>query len=171
MKTNRLIVRKDSEVTSYHIDYNNIHEQDTFLKNLYEKNYKRVELSKAGNRPMILRGKFKRAWDGYITFTNIRPYVPGIHTKTICNHINILKDDAKKQIDIASMERNRTYYLIGRCVEYSNESGRYGFKLAMDIFEHTLFIVDNAKEYLTKDVEDACYTFDKDEYVRDKYRV
>ncbi len=29
----------------------------------------------------------------------------------------------------------------------------------------------NAKEYLTNDVEDACYTFDKDEYIRDKYRV
>ena len=138
------------------------------MKNQYDlidKNYFRLLLSKAGDKPMILRGKYKRTWDSRVTFTTIRPYIEGIHTKTICDHINILRSEVEKQIDTEKLVKNRTYFIIAYCKEYQDGSGRIGLSLASNTSEQSLFIVDD-KKYITDEVIDMCYRFSVEEFKR-----
>ena len=132
---------------------------------LIDKNYYRLLLSKAGDKPIVLRGKYKRTWDSHVTFTTIRPYIEGVHTKTVCNHINILRSEVENQIDIETLVKNRTYFIIAYCHEYRDGSGRIGLSLASNTFERTLFIVDDIK-YITDEVIDKCYRFNVEEFKR-----
>ena len=80
---------------------------------LTDKNYFRIYLKEVANRPVIVSGKFKRLHDNHLTFTTIRPYIKGIHTKTICNHLNILREECQKYLDVNGMIQNKKFYLVG----------------------------------------------------------
>ena len=133
---------------------------------LIDKNYYRVLLSQAGDKPMILKGRFKRVWNYHVTFTTVRPYIEGIHTKTICSHINILKSEVEKQIEIEKLLKNRIYFIIAYCKEYHDGSGRVGISLASDIVEKALFIGEEKRLYLTDKLIDMCYSFNVEDFKR-----
>ena len=105
------------------------------------KNYYRTKLKENMHKLLILHGKFKNISEYYVTFSTIRPYIKGVHTKTICNHLNININDVKKIIDLSELEYNRKYYMIGYVKKYNNID-RYGFKLEMKLGYPPLFICD-----------------------------
>lgn len=106
------------------------------------KNYYRIKLKENMNKLIILNGKFKKIGKYYVTFTTIRPYIRGVHTKTICNHLNININDVKKILNLSDLKYNRKYYMIGYVEKY-NKINRYGFKLEMKLKYPPLFICDN----------------------------
>ena len=98
----------------------------------YYKNHLRGELFDSKDQLVILTGKFKKVWDDHITFTAIRPYIPGVKTYTICNHICIYRKDAERVIEINNLKKNDKYYIIGYCRTYSQDT-RMGIKLAIGL--------------------------------------
>ena len=70
-------------------------EEDKELKNYY-----RVKLCECKDRPVILTGRYKKTWDKHVTFITIRPYIEGVTRLTVCDHINLLRSDVEKCVDI-----------------------------------------------------------------------
>ncbi len=73
-------------------------------KKLDRRNYMRNTLLalSAKDKPFIIRGYYAANQNlDYVTYTDIRPYVPqGASTNQICNHINITADLVERYIDI-----------------------------------------------------------------------
>lgn len=130
------------------------------------KNYYRIKLKENKNKLIILSGKFKRIGKNYITFSTIRPYIKGFHTKTMCNHLNIDKNDVKKIINLSELKYNRKYYIIGHVEKYNNVD-RYGLKLEMKLNYPPLFICDKITA-LPSAIYKMCDELDLNEYKRNK---
>ena len=133
----------------------------------YLKNYFRVKLANCGRRPVIVSGRFAKIWDKHVTFTSICPYIEGMHTIEICDHINILKRDIERVISLSSLIPKETYYLIGFCREYGN--GRMGINLAINYPFSPIMRVYTDKK-LPKDALSVAYRFPLEEYICIKQR-
>ena len=118
------------------------------------KNYYRIKLKEKRQNLIILSGKFKRIGKYYVTFTTIRPYIKGSHTKTICNHLNLNINDVKEIVDLSELKYNRKYYMIGYAEKY-NSNDRYGFKLNMKLNYPPLFICDKIRD-LPREIYNMC---------------
>ena len=129
----------------------------------YEKNYIREKLFACQDRPVILTGIFKRVWDRHITFTTIKPYIQGCFTVTICDHINLLREDVEKVYDIQEFERNKRYFIIGRCKSYRRTPMRMGVILDLTFKPSPLFRVHDFHK-MPKDVFAECHRFDIEEF-------
>lgn len=140
----------------------------TDIDDKYQKNYIRVQLEKYPGRPVILLGKFKMIHDKHITFTTIRPYIKGTHTITLCDHVNLFRPDVEPVIDIASLERNRKYYIIAYCTPYS-KSDRMGIKLATDVGFPPIIRAEGA-HVIPKEAFEICQRFSSEDYVRKNQR-
>lgn len=77
-----------------------------YVDDKYLKNYYRNRLVNYQNQPVVLSGKFKKVHDKHITFTTIRPYIKGIKTFTLCDHINLSRTEVESVIDIKMLEIN-----------------------------------------------------------------
>lgn len=135
----------------------------------YLKNYMRVKLCEPRNEPVILIGTFKKVWPKHVTFTTIRPYIKGIQTITICNHVNIKRTDLEKYIDLNSLVVNKKYYIIGYCRQYSDSNERMGVRLAMNLKGSPLIAIDSLRN-ISKDTFEKCYLFGIDDYISAKQR-
>ena len=130
------------------------------FKNKEKKNYYRSKLLEC-KRPVIVSGKFVKIWNKHVTFITIRPFLAGNHALTICNHINIRKNDLESVINLDSLVKGHRYYLIGHCREYGN--GRMGINLAKEV-EMPIFPMGDSYKYLSKDVLSVCHNFSVEEY-------
>ena len=131
------------------------------------KNYYRTKLFEYQDRPVIVSGKFSMIWDKHITFTTIRPYIPGCRTVTICNHINLYRPDVEKVFDITTFEKRKKYYIIGYCEPYGDD--RMGIRLATDC-GCVPIIRPSELGMIPLDVTCECYRFNTDEFIRDNQK-
>jgi hypothetical protein len=129
----------------------------------YLRNYIRQKLFACGDRPVIVSGIFKRIWDKHVTFTSIKPYIPGIRVMPICDHINLYRPDVEKAIDIDSLVYGARYYIIGYCEEYS-QSQRMGINLALDITDKPIFSIKEFNQ-MPPEIFSECYRFSIEEYI------
>lgn len=135
-----------------------------YVDDKYLKNYYRNRLVNYQNQPVVLSGKFKKVYDKHITFTTIRPYIKGIKTFTLCDHINLSRTEVESVIDIKMLEINRKYYIIAHCVPYRN-SERMGVRLATE-YSFTPIIRAINENVIPKEVFEVCQEFNADEYAR-----
>ena len=131
-------------------------EEDKELKNYY-----RVKLCECKDRPVILTGRYKKTWDKHVTFITIRPYIEGVTRLTVCDHINLLRSDVEKCVDIHQLREGNRYYIIGYCSEYGN--GRMGVRLATNENFMPLFLM-NEFQRIPKDIISTCHRFSIEEY-------
>lgn len=131
------------------------------------KNYFREKLREACGRLVLLKAKFKRSHEHYITFTTVRPYVRGIKTTTICNHLNIFHDDINGVVDISTLIPGRSYCIVAYCEEYKNESGRMGIRIAKDIPHSPIVLIDDVW-MIPRSTFNRCYRFRIEEYLMPK---
>ena len=131
-------------------------EEDKELKNYY-----RIKLSECKHRPVILTGRFKKIWDKHVTFITIRPFIEGVSRLTVCNHINLLRRDVERCINIDELIEGHRYYIIGYCTVYGD--GRMGVKLAIDENFSPLFKMSEF-EKIPRDILSTCHRFSIEEY-------
>ena len=101
---------------------------DAHLSKL-EKNYYRENLRNYKNKIIALIGKFVGTYLDYATFIQIKPYMQGVKTYNICDHINILLTDLKNKTSVNILEENKKYIIIGKCISYGLLGDRFGIKL------------------------------------------
>ena len=172
-KSNNLKVLVEEELVEYYnglyyfADGNLIRTRTDFSnKEIIDKelkNYYRIKLLEYQERPVIVSGKFNKIWDKHITFTTIRPYIPGCHTVTICSHINLFRPDVEKVFDVTTFEKRKKYYIIGYCEPYGDD--RMGIRLATDCGIVPI-IRPSELGMIPLDVACECYRFNTDEYIR-----
>ena len=133
-------------------------EEDQELKNYY-----RIKLCECKDRPVILTGRYKKTWDKHVTFITIRPYIEGINRITVCDHINLLRKDVERVLNIEDLVEGHRYYIIGYCSEYGN--GRMGVRLASNVSFLPLFKIDEFQK-IPKDIISTCYRFSIEDYTR-----
>jgi hypothetical protein len=136
------------------------------VEDRYDKNYLRTKLLECQDRPVILIGKFVKVWKNHVTFITIRPYIPGVRTTTICNHVNLYRPDVETVMDINQLEKGRKYYIIGRCTQYPH-SFRMGIKLDLSIKPSPLVRLSDMLNMPT-DLFSVCHRFDLDEFKSNK---
>ena len=129
----------------------------------YEINYLRNKLLECQNRPVILIGKFAKVWDKHVTFTMICPYIKGMATMSVCNHINLYRPDVEKVIDLDRLVKYDRYYIIGYCKKYPHED-RIGVNLAMDLGFSPLIRVQEFKK-IPRELFGKCHRFSIEEYM------
>lgn len=107
------------------------HVDDSYTKE--QINYFRTRLAENSNKYTILVGKFKKVWDKHVTFITIKPYIRGVNTRTLCNHINLLRDDVEKLVGLNNLIVDHVYLIIGICKCYNSNHLRFGVRLANDL--------------------------------------
>jgi hypothetical protein len=132
---------------------------------LFDKNYFRVYLKEIAGEPVIVSGKFKMIHENHLTFTTIRPYIKGCHSKTICNHLNILRDECQKYLDVSRIIKNQKFYLIGYFRAYPSDPDRYGMVLSPSIFTPPIM---NCEDFMkiVDGIYNRCHKFDKEKWYR-----
>lgn len=139
------------------------------MDNKYLKNYMRVKLCEPRHEPVILIGTFKKVWPKHVTFTTIRPYIKGVKTLTICNHINIKRTTLEKYIDLSTLVADKKYYIIGYCRQYSKENERMGVRLAENLQGPPILEIDDIRN-IPKDTFEKCHLFSIEDYISTKQR-
>lgn len=139
------------------------------IENRWLKNYMRVKLCEPRNEPVILIGTFKKVWKKHVTFTTIRPYIKGVQAITLCDHINIYRKTLEKYINFNELVKNKKYYIIGYCKQYSNSNKRIGVVLAEDINKIPIMRIGELKK-IEKDTFEKCFTFSIEEYLKAKQK-
>jgi hypothetical protein len=129
----------------------------------YLKNYMRVKLAEPRNEPVILLGTYVKTCNKHITFVKVRPFITGIRTIPICDHVNLHRGTLEKYIDVNSLEQGNIYFIIGHCKLYNDGSGRMGVNLAENINSRPIFAKGNLR-FVDKDVFEKCYKFSPEEY-------
>lgn len=168
---NNLLEKLNAEMLLYQSGYYKFQDKKLIKKGSFNvakdeedkelKNYFRVKLLECTNRPVILTGKYKRAWNKHITFTTIRPFIEGVHGLTVCNHVNLLRKDVEKCIAIENLVEGNRYYIIGYCYEYGE--GRIGVRLATnESFEPLFRMCDHMK--IPREILHTCHKFSIEEY-------
>ena len=142
----------------------------------YDKNYFRdilLELmEETDGKPNVIKCKYKERYNKkWILFTSLRPYISGIKTKTICDHIHINRIEAEKYFKFTQEHHNRTFYII--CYPwFYNYNGiiRGTVKLAKSFQVNPILFVTE-KEFI-KRIWAFCYKFNS-KWFRDKewYRL
>ncbi len=107
----------------------------------FEKNYQRLKLEKiaelTNQRPFIVKATFHckqlNFHSKHVCFTTVRPVlIPNdktVKVLTICNHINITKEQFNKYFKFPR-DRDKKYYLIVGIYSYqTNSIKRYGLRL------------------------------------------
>ena len=131
----------------------------------YLKNYMRVRLLSCTDRPVILSGIFRKIWDKHITFTSVRPYIQGIKTITICDHINLKRTDVESVINLNDLKQGKRYYIIGYCEKYPRND-RMGVRLAVENTFVPIFEIGDYKLF-PKDALAICHRFGIEENIRE----
>lgn len=134
------------------------------LTNPYLKNYMRVKLLKCTVRPVILSGVFRKVWEKHVTFTSVKPYIQGIKTLDICDHINLFRPDLERYISLDTLEFGKRYYIIGYCKKYPN-SERMGVNLPKNVKYKPVFPICDFKRF-PKDILAECHRFSIEEFIR-----
>lgn len=121
---------------------------------MYEKNYRRALLyeliGQAGNKPIIFTAKYKTTWGNRVSFSTLRPYIPGVKTKRICDHVNILRIDVEQYWTLRDMDFNHLFYLIGKPeIYYTKNVLRCGLHLVKNFSIPPIFAPHERHCYLT----------------------
>jgi hypothetical protein len=136
------------------------------LDDKIKKNYFRLYLNKTKGMPMILTGKYKQHDNHMATFTCIRPYIKGIRTRTITDHVNIFVKEFDNVVDLSTLIKNQKYYIICYGRPYNDESGRYGVSLAKDVTHNCIFHARDVEKFLTEELISKCFKFSNEEFFR-----
>lgn len=135
------------------------------MVDLFLKNYMRTKLLACTERPVILSAIYRKTWDKHITFTSVRPYIQGIKTITICDHINLKRTDVERVIDISDLIYGKRYYIIGFCEKYPKNE-RMGVRLATEYSFVPIFKIGDYRAF-PKDILASCHRFSIEENIRD----
>lgn len=135
------------------------------MLDLFLKNYMRTKLLNCTERPVILSGIYRKTWDKHITFTSVRPYIQGIKTITICDHINLKRSDVEQVMDISELVFGKRYYIIGFCEKYPRND-RMGVRLATEYAFTPIFRLGNYNAF-PKDILASCHRFSIEENIRE----
>ncbi|WP_027868839.1 hypothetical protein [Eubacterium sp. AB3007] len=127
------------------------------------KNYIRSKLYSCQDRPVIISGIFRKAWEKHVTFTSVKPFIPNTRVITICDHINLFRKDVERSIDINSLQFGERYYIIGYCRPYKRVD-RMGVQLAV---EEGFCPIFRMKDYsmMPVDIKSRCHRFSIEEYL------
>lgn len=117
------------------------------------KNYFRDELrclyEDRKNIPILFTGKYKHSDGELSTFTSIREYIPGIKTKTVCNHVNLIRRDIERYVKLTNSEHNRKFYFWAHITKYIHYGdNRHGLALAIRHSEPPIWIAQSGINYL-----------------------
>ncbi|MDA9872620.1 hypothetical protein N9C25_00185 [Saprospiraceae bacterium] len=125
------------------------------------KNYFREELINLDSqKPIIISGKYKyNSNSKWLTFTTVRPYIPKSKTYTLCNHINIKKEDVKNTHNLTEEYHNKKFYIIAYPSFYNHYNDIRGtITLANNL--HIEPILFNSDKYVINEVVlEKCYRF------------
>ena len=135
------------------------------MVDLFLKNYMRTKLLACTDRPVILSGIYRKTWEKHVTFTSVRPYIQGIKTITICDHINLKRTDVEQVIDTSTLVFGKRYYIIGFCEKY-RRNDRMGIRLATEYSFNPIFGIGNYKAF-PKDILASCHRFSIEENIRE----
>lgn len=131
------------------------------------KNYFRAKLREACGKLVLLRAKFIRAHEHYITFVSIKPYMRGVETTTVCNHLNVFNRDIEGIVDANTLKANQEYCIAAYCAEYQNGSGRMGIRIAKDVPHSPIVPIDDVW-MIPRSTFNRSYRFKIEEYLKPK---
>lgn len=129
------------------------------------KNYFRGKLKEACGKMVLLRAKFVKAHEHYLTFVSVKPYMRGVETTTICSHINVFRNDIKGLLEVENLTAKREYCIAAYCTEYQNGSGRMGIRIAKDIPHSPIIPIDDVW-MIPRSTFNRCYRFKIEEYLK-----
>lgn len=137
-------------------------------KRYYRKGVKILILETNG-KPVVVTGRYKHSnIKKWATFTCIRPYIPGIKTKTICSHINIERYRLFPWYILDKEYHNRKFYIICNPIiywHYGHERGT--LQPAENIGIKPIILFGEAK-YLIDGIINECHRFDRMQYEKKK---
>ena len=133
-------------------------------KNYYRNSFLSL-IDATDGKSIIVSGKFKYKNDPiWCTFTSIRPYVKGVHTRTFCNHINLRKKDIERFFTVTKTYHNRKFYIIGIPTVYEHYGVLRGcLKLDYSIGIPPIFISDDLTRYECT-INEFLYTYKSCDY-------
>jgi len=124
-----------------------------------------MELTKG--KPIIVVCKYKHSDDlKWATFTTVRPYIKNVKTATICNHININRDQISQWYDLNKDLHNRKFYILGYpCIylHYRVERGCIELAEGMGIKP---IVFTEERNLITSRIIEKCYEFDINKHRR-----
>lgn len=135
-----------------------------------EKNYERDGLKDCLNQLVFVKATFREIHEKHITFGNVRPYVDGTATFSLCDHINILKSTLANVLPIEKLESGKKYYLLGYVRKYGELNDRYGIELATNFDIFPIIRTDKLSEKYKSFIEKNCYKFSPENWLRRKYK-
>lgn len=103
------------------------------------RNYRRNTLLALAqtNKPFIIKGTYlTHPYQDYVTYTNIRPFTSKTaKTNQICDHLNVMEEDASKYIGLDPRANGRIDILVCRAIEYQGKDGtwRGGIRLTEEL--------------------------------------
>lgn len=139
-----------------------------FSKN--EKDFERNGLIDCLNQLVFLKATFRELHEKHITFGNVRPYIDGTATYSLCDHINILKSSISSIMPLEKLERGKKYYLLGYVRKYGELNDRLGIELATNFDIFPIIRTDRLSQKYKSFVEEKCYKFPPDNWLRRKYK-
>ena len=136
-------------------------------KNYYRDLLKEL-VNQTNGKPMLFSGRYKYCENvAYLTFTCVRPVLLTGKSKTICNHVNIPTNKIIDGYHLTEKEHNRKFYFIGYPHTYNYRGEKRGcIKLEYKLGVPALFIVDELKKYITKEVKEKLFFLSDERYLR-----
>lgn len=130
----------------------------------YRKNYIREKLFKCQDRPVIISAVFKKVWSEHVTFVCVKPFIPHTKVISICNHINLYRNDIEKFFKPEDFIFEKRYYIIGYCRPYRENPERMGVILETKADFIPIFGI---KEYekMPANIVSKCHRFSVEDYV------
>lgn len=133
-------------------------------------NYLREELRQARGELVLLEANFVKVWPLHITFTSVRPHISAVNSVVICDHINLLRKTVENYVDINSLVRGQTYFIVGYCVTYiSGGDERMGVNIATDL-NHCPILPATQFNEISNDTLSRLYRFGIKEFMASKQR-
>lgn len=129
-------------------------------------NYLREKLLEAQGELVLLEGNFAKVYDRHVTFTSVRPHISRINSVIACDHINLKKDDLQRFVDLPSLKKGHSYFILGYCRPYSGKDGaeRIGVNLAMDLGHSPILGMDEFK-VISKSTFERLHRFPIDKFI------
>jgi len=145
IRNRELIRKKQVDHVNDHLTFEEIH-------------YYRKRLQEHNETPVILQAKLVRFWPQHVTFVSVKPYIKGVNTRPICNHINLFRKALKKRVPFNTLKIGQVYMIIGVCKFYGENMDRMGVRIINDleippVFPHSDFHI------ITNDIFDRCLKF------------
>ena len=139
------------------------------MEDKWQKNHFRAKFDESVGSLVILRARFRGLHRLHVTFGNVRPYIKGVNTLTVCNHITVFRPTLEKYINPHDLVDKGSYYIIGYCEPYFKDPERIGIILAEDL-DHAPILRSTDFHLITNNTFERSFQFGLESHMAARQR-